>query len=330
MRGVPFRFLSRVDVAEAGGLDIGAAMADLRAALALWRSDDAEMPAEISVSLGGSPQARAYALPARLGGPFGLAGVKWTAHRAPLQDGAPAVMSVTVVNDAASGLPIGIVESAGLTATRTAATSALALQLGASAPIRRVSILGAGVQAAAHLRMLAAIFPGLAGVTVWNRTIARAQAMLDTCAAPWPMALAPDIAGAIADADAVLCCTAAVTPFLDAGAVRPGRMILQIGYNEVSFAAIDRMDAVLVDLWGEFRLTSAKSLFRMHRAGRFPADRLAADLPMLVLDRWRPPAGACVYFSSFGLNLFDVALAGRVLRQAEAQGIGTVLTLSPP
>ncbi len=324
---IPFRFLTQADVAAAGGLDSRAAVADLRAALALWRAGDAEMPAETSVSLGGSPQARAYALPARLGGALGLAGVKWTAHRTPVPDGAPSVVSVTVVNDAATGLPLGLVESAQLTATRTAAASALAMQLGAGAAIRHVTLLGAGAQATAHLRMLAAMFPGLAGVTVWNRSPARAAVMMAAVSAPWPLRFVPGIADAVAGADAVICCTAAAAPILDVDALRPGRMILQIGYHEVSFAAIDQADAVLVDLWGEFRLTSAKSLFQMHRAGRFPPSRVAADLAALVLDGWRPSQGACVYFSSFGLNLFDVALAGRVLRDAATLGLGTMLTL---
>ena len=236
-------------------------------------------------------------------------------------------MSVTVVNDAATGLPLGFVESAGLTATRTAAVSALALQHGASATLRRVTLLGAGVQAAAHLRMLAAVLPGLDRVTVWNRTPGRVPAMTDAVAAPWPVIHAESLDTAVADADAVICCTAATTPILGAEAVRPGRIIVQAGYNEVSFDAIDRTQSVLVDLWGEFRLTSAKSLFQMHRAGRFESGRVAADLPALVLDGWRPPDGASVYFSSFGLNVFDIALAGRVLRDAAAQEIGTVLAL---
>jgi ornithine cyclodeaminase len=236
-------------------------------------------------------------------------------------------MSVTVVNDAATGLPIGLVESALLTATRTAACSAIALQLGAAAPLRRIALLGAGVQAAAHLRMLAALFPGLEMLTLWNRHPERSQATLVSVAPLLPVRLEPALDAAIAGADAVICCTAATTPILDADAMRPGRIVLQVGYHEVSFDAIDRADAVLVDLWGEFRLTSAKSLFQMHRAGRFPAERVSADLATLVLDGWRPAPGACVYFSSFGLNLFDVALAGRVLRDAAARGIGTVLTL---
>jgi ornithine cyclodeaminase len=328
--GTPFLFVADADMRAAGGLDIPAAMADLRMALALWRDGMAEMPAENSVTLGEASLARAYALPARLGGNVQWAGVKWTAHRPALGDGAPAVVSVTMVNDAMTGLPIGIVESALLTATRTAAVSALVLQHAASASLRRVTVLGAGVQAATHLRMLAALFPDLHAVTLWNRTPSRARALAACQEYPWPVSVSEGLAEALADADAVITCTAASVPILDESVMRPGRIVLQVGYHEVSFDAIDRADVVLVDLWGEFRLTSAKSLFQMHRAGRFAQTRVAADLAALVLDGWHPPAQACVYFSSFGLNVFDVALAGRVLRDAAAMKRGTALTLAGP
>ncbi len=313
MSAAPLLWVDGRDVLAAGGADIPAAIADIRAALAALRDGDAEMPAETSVRLGGAQetQSRAYALAARVGG---HAGVKWTAHR---PDGA---VSLTIVNDAVTGWPLGVVESALLTATRTAAVSGLVLQ---ARPPRRVVLLGAGVQARAHLRMLEKMFPGLDRVTVWNRTASRADAMVSGTPTPFPCVAEPVLETALADADAVLACTNAAAPFLPIDVVRPGRSVLQIGYHEAPFDAIDRADAVLVDLWGEFRLSSAKSLFQMHRAGRFEAGRVAADLAAIALDGWRPEPDAAVYFSSFGLNLFDVALAARVLRRAAAMGLGS-------
>lgn len=308
----PLLWLDRHDVLAAGGADIHAAIDDIRAALAALRAGDAEMPSEISVRLGGpnETQSRAYALPARVG-PY--AGVKWTAHR-------PAgTVSMTIVSDAATGWPLGVVESALLTAARTAAVSALVLQVRSPC---RVALLGAGTQARTHLHMLAALFPTLEHLTLWNRTKVRAEALLAEASLPFPCSVASTLDVALADADAVLSCTNAPEPFLPPDVVRPGRTVLQIGYHEVPFDAVDRADAVLVDLWGEFRLTSAKSLFQMHRAGRFDAARVTADLAALALDGWRPKPDAAVYFSSFGLNLFDVALAARVLHQAAAVGIG--------
>jgi ornithine cyclodeaminase len=325
----PLLFLSRADVIATGGADIVAAMGDVAAALASVRSGTAEMPPETSVRLGdaGTGQARAYALSART---ETAAGVKWTAHRPSARDGAPSTLSMTLVNDALTGQPRGLVESGLLTAVRTAAVSALVLRRAAPCTLRSVTLLGAGSQARTHLRMLAAVLPGLESVTVWNRTSSGGDAMVAEARphAPWPLHCVPDLAAALANADAVITCTNAAAPFLGAEVMRPGRLLMQIGYHEVSFDAIDRADAVIVDQWGEFRLTSAKTLFQMHRAGRFPATRVSADLADVVLGGWAPAAGEAVYFSSFGLNVFDIALADRVLDRAQRDGIGTQLSLS--
>jgi ornithine cyclodeaminase len=315
------RTLSRDDVRAAGGEDIAAAVTDVRTVLGLLRGGRAEMPAETSLPLDmGAADARVYALPAGLGSPYDTTGVKWTAHRAS-SAGDPRIVSLTLVNDRRTGLPLGIVESASLTATRTAAVSAVTLQTIAPTTPRRIALLGAGTQARAHLAMLAALFPGLTELRVWNRTPARRDAMLARDL-PWPFARVDDLRAAVAGSDAVIACTAATSPILDAWAVRPGRIILQVGYDEATFAAIDASTAVVVDLWGEFWQASAKSLFRMTRAGRFDAARVSADLAAAVHGGWRPKPNDAVYFNSFGLNVFDVALATRVLREAAARNLG--------
>jgi ornithine cyclodeaminase len=331
MTPLMLRILGRDDVLRAGGGDFAAAVADVADGLAALRDGRAEMPAETSVSLGTPPtrQARAYALPARIGA---LAGVKWTAHRPigtdPARAVPPAIVSMTLLSDAVSGLPLALVESALLTAMRTAAVSALALRHAAPLPVRTVTVLGAGMQARTHLRMLAALFPRLAAVTLWNRQEERARALVASFDAPWKLRVEAGLDAAIDGADAVLACTSALEPFLRPDHFAPGRMLVQIGYHEASFDAIDRADFVLVDLWGEFRLNSAKSLFQMHRAGRFELARVAANLGSIVLDGWRPPEQAAVYMSCFGLNVFDIALAARIFRIAHAAGLGQVAPLS--
>lgn len=310
-------------------MDFDAAIADVQSVFAMLRAGQAAMPAETSVALDmdGAPDARSYALPASLGGPYDSVGVKWTTHRAAAA-GPPRVVSLTMVNDRRTGLPVGIVESAVLTAMRTAAVSALVLCRAAPQPVRRVALLGAGTQAATHLAMLAACFPGLEQVAVWNRTPVARDAMLRQAGSlPWPV-MRPDVlADALSGSDAIVACTAATNPILDADAARPGRIVLQIGYHEASFALIDASTAVVVDLWGEFRNTSAKSLFQAHRAGRFETGRLAAQLPDVLAGYWAPRPDDAVYFSSFGLNVLDLALASRVLRRAAELGLGRMLDL---
>ncbi|WP_439496605.1 hypothetical protein [Bosea sp. (in: a-proteobacteria)] len=307
--------LDRAAVIAAGGADFLLALADMRDAFALLRAGEAEMPAETSVALG-APEVpgRAYALPASLGGRFQAAGVKWTAHRPALDDGLPMIASSTIVNDRRTGLPLGIAESALLTAIRTAAVSALALEVLMPVPLRSAAVLGAGFHARTHLEMLAALHPGLERVVIWNRTRAKADAL---AARNWPFPVA--VAASPEEAalcDAVLTCTDAREPILDAAALTPGRLLVQVGYHEVTFDAIDKADHVVVDLWGEFRLKSAKSLFQMHRAGRFPQERVAADLGTALAGGFAPRPGSLVYLSSFGLNIFDIALAARVIASA--------------
>ena len=192
---------------------------------------------------------------------------------------------------------------------------------------RRVAILGAGGQAETHLDMLLALFPALEGIDLWNRSSHRLEPLIDSRKARTEVALVrhDTLQGAIEKADVILCCTSAPSPILGVSAVRAGRLIVQAGFHEVDFDAIDACDVVSVDLWGEFAEKSAKSLFQMYRAGRFAPGQVQADLPMLLLDGWRSPPGASLYFSSFGLNVFDIACAARLLRRAEKLGLGTEL-----
>lgn len=330
MLTLPVRVLSRGDIVAAGGEDLAAAIDDVAAVLRLMRSGDATMVPEAVLWLGRDGRDNAYALPALVGRPYNAAGLKWAIHRHVTEPSGLGVVSMTILNDPDTGHPRAIVESAFLTVMRTSAVSALALKTMMPAPLHKVALLGAGAQAYGHLAMLYSRFPAVHSITVWNRSPERLEAMLSQCPAPPSVAVttAESASEAVRDADAVLCCTASPEPLLDERAVRDGRMILQIGYHEVSFAAIAATEVVTCDLWGEFRLTSAKSLFQMHRAGQFSEDRLAADLSAAVVDGWRPRPGASVFFCSFGLNVFDIAIAARVAATAQERNLGTMLDLA--
>lgn len=316
------RCLDRAQVTSLGGGDFDAAMADIVDVLALFEAGQARMSPECVLPLTTDDRpGYAYGLPAWVGGRFDAVGLKWSLHLPPQGVGQPSSYSTTLVNHL-DGRPRGLVESGLLTAVRTAAVSALALEYAAPGPLTRVAVLGAGFQARTHLSMLAECFPGIERVTIWNRTPS-ALAWATQRAWPFELVVAASLEEACKGVDALLCCTNAERPLVGEDAVAADRLVLQIGRNEVSFAAIERFDAVLVDLWGEFRLTSAKSLFQMHRAGRFEPARLAATLADLVAGRWRPVPGSSVYFSSFGLNLFDIALAARLLEAAERLEVGS-------
>ncbi|WP_305972443.1 MULTISPECIES: hypothetical protein [unclassified Mameliella] len=314
------RYLNRRDLVAAGALDWDAALADVHDALALLRAGKAEMAAENVLPLGADPRAKGYGLPARVGGRFAAAGLKWTIHRPEAPQGGEAITSRTILDDLDTGLPMGVVDSAMLTRVRTAALSGAVVR--ALKPrVRRVAILGAGAQAEMHLRMAQAVLPDLAEVHHWTRSGRALQVPEGVLVRSHKTAAAASLA-----AEVTFACTSAPEPILGPEVMTRGALVLQTGFHEVSFDAIDRADAVTCDLWGDFARTSAKSLFQMHRAGRFPASRVAADAPAILLDGWRPDPAACVYFSSFGLNIFDIALAARLMRRATDLGLGQILT----
>ena len=314
------RVLDEKAVSALGGADIALAMEDVEEVVRLMRLGEARMPAENAIDLA-TPLGKAYALPACVGGRFNAAGVKWTAHRPSRPDALPAALAVTLINDAQNGVPRALLASGALTAARTAAVSALALKLAAPQPVKQVLVLGYGTHAQSHLRMLKQVFPDLVETGVWNRSP-------DTLPEDSSVTCETDLNAALAKPyDAILSCTSADQPLIDEAAVRPGRIILQVGYHEVSFAAIRACSKVVVDAWGDFAERSAKSLFRMYREGLFHPHEVNADLCALLLDGWRAAPEDCVYFSSFGLNVFDIALAARVLQAAERTGTGTVQSL---
>lgn len=324
---IGLRYLSRGDALEAGAGDWHAVLADVSATTRLLRAGEAGMVSESVMPIGPDPRANAYALPAFVGGHYDAVGLKWTVHRAEPDGDLPSIVSSTIINRRSDGRPMGMVESAMLTRMRTAAVSAIAIRALAPANPGAVAVLGAGAQARAHVEMLLALFPAPGTIRVWNRDAGRRDAMLAGLDGGGRVVAAESIADALDGAQVVLCCTSAPQPLLDRRAVVPGRLVVQVGYNEVGFDLIDAVDHVVVDLWGAFAETSAKSVFQMYRAGLFAPTRVAADLPSLIVDGWRPRVDASVLFSSFGLNVFDIALAARVLGQAEAGAIGRLLPM---
>lgn len=319
------RYLSRQHVIAAGAEDWPAAMNDVRTAINLLSDGDAGMEPESAVALGADPRHKAYALPGWLGGQFQAAGVKCSIHSNAKRARSGATTSHTLLHDRDDGRLIGIVESGHLTRIRTAAVSAIAIQTLLRVPPQIVAICGAGEMARSHLEMVSAVFYGVRRVRLWNRTRQHLDDMVASARVRADLEIEPVDRLNDMEADAILTCTSSVEPFVTPDLVKPGRLIAQIGFHEVAFDAIAGSDAIVVDGWGAYAKTSAKSLFQMYRKGLFDASDVSADLAAIVMGGWRPPPQASIYFSSFGLNILDVAIAARVLSSAEARGIGTLL-----
>jgi ornithine cyclodeaminase/thiomorpholine-carboxylate dehydrogenase len=135
--------------------------------------------------------------------------------------------AVVCVFDEDTGRCTAVLDGAAVTAIRTAAASALSARLLAREDAAVLAVVGAGVQAAAHLRVL----PLVRRVSE-IRVVSRSRASAERLAALDPRAVAarsPE--EAVRGADLVALCTNAGTATIDAAWVASGAHVTSVGYR---------------------------------------------------------------------------------------------------
>jgi alanine dehydrogenase len=131
--------------------------------------------------------------------------------------GLEAHQAVICLFDATTGRALALMDGEHITALRTAAAAALAVRACARDDARTLAIVGSGVQARAHLRMLPLV-RDFAEV----RLVARDPAAAERLGVP-----AADAPG---DADVICLTTSAPAPVLLARDVAPGTHVSSVGY----------------------------------------------------------------------------------------------------
>lgn len=151
------------------------------------------------------------------------------------------IQALYVLFDAATLTPHTLLDGTALTALRTPAVSAVALDLLAPTAARRLVVFGAGPQAIAHVEALGLVRP-ITDVTVVARTVTSAQhavrgiEQLALAGLEQVRALAADdldaVERATRAADLVVAATSAGEPVLNAQWVRPGTGVVAVGSHE--------------------------------------------------------------------------------------------------
>ena len=143
--------------------------------------------------------------------------------------GLPGLHASYLLHDAATGVPLALIDGDQITARRTAAASALAASWLARSDARHLLVLGAGRVAALLPEAYRAV-RGIQRVSVWARQPAAAQRLARQWRSQgWDAQAAPDLAQAVAQADIVSCATLATAPLVQGRWLRPGRHLDLIG-----------------------------------------------------------------------------------------------------
>ena len=234
----------------------------------------------------------------------------------PHPEGKAVVTAWTLLLSTRTGQPLPLADSARLTTERTAATTALAVDLLARPGAHRLAVIGLGPVGRAHLRHTRVV-RRITEVRVWSRTAT--DASLDGLGEDVHLAASADEAAEVADV--VLLCTSAAAPIVDARRLAPGTLIASVSTNapmahEINPAALGDLDVyadhapaayAAVD---EMRLAAAKH--------GFIRNAVRGDLSGLLAGTAPAPTGAKpVFLRSVGLGIEDVAVALAALQILE-------------
>jgi len=239
-----------------------------------------------------------------------------------LRTGGPVITAWTVLMSMETGRPLMLCDSGRLTTERTAATTALAVDLLASEGAARVAIIGSGAVAQAHWRHVQ-------GLREWQevRVFSPGLAADDGKQARWreicPGAVfAASAEEAAREADAVMLCTSSGTPVLDVSAVPPGALVTSISTNAAEAHEIAPEFLASAQAYCDYRETTPASAGEMVLAARdhgWSAEQLRGDLAGLAAGTCEgPEPGRPVFFRSIGLGLEDIAIANAIYRAASA------------
>lgn len=227
------------------------------------------------------------------------------------------VTAWTLLMSTRTGRPVALLDALALTAHRTAATSALAVDLLADRGARSLAVVGGGPLAVQHLRYVRGVrgFADIRSTTRSGRSQLTAEPGVRTVAT---------VDEAVDGADVVLLCTSAAEPVLDVTRVRPGGVVVSISTNaplarEIDPEALPGLDvycdvaAVTPDVAGEMVLA--------RRSGGWDPAQVRGDLAGLLTGEARPPTGERpVFFRSIGQGLEDLAIAQLVVAAAQDAG----------
>ncbi len=158
--------------------------------------------------------------------------------------GLPSHQGVVILFEATHGAPLLLLDAAELTATRTAAASAVATRVLARGDAKTLAIIGTGEQAARHIESISLVRP-IERIYLWGRNAYHAEQLKNRLGDRYPIHLAPTAKAAVESADIVCTVTSATRPILEGQWLKPGAHLNVVGSctpgnREVDTIAIQR------------------------------------------------------------------------------------------
>jgi ornithine cyclodeaminase/alanine dehydrogenase-like protein (mu-crystallin family) len=210
--------------------------------------------------------------------------------------------------DGVTGQTLALMNASPVTAIRTAAVTAVATRRLARPDAKELAIVGAGVQARAHLEAL----PGFERVRIASRTPEHAEALAAESGAEFCSTAEEAVRGA----DVVVAATNSAEPVVRREWLKEGAHVNSVGMGQELDQATLRDGLLVVD-----RRESAEI------EGKIDPAWIAAELGELVTgsNAGRTSPDELTVFRSLGIAVEDLFAAEYVVRRAQETGTGTTV-----
>jgi alanine dehydrogenase len=232
-----------------------------------------------------------------------------------------------------TGALVSAVDGRYITATRTAAVSAVSANLLARDEASVMGIVGSGLQARSHLEALETVFD-LTEVRVWSPTTANQDRFLDDMRPTTKARLVgvDSAEQAVSGADLVVLATSSSQPVVQNEWVKAGAHVISVGACRPDQREMDpdliRRGRLFVDSRESAFLESGDVVMGI-ADGHFTKSIIVGELGELAdgkVEGRRSPREVTI-FKSLGLAVEDVMAAELVYRRAVERGVGLELEL---
>ena len=247
--------------------------------------------------------------------------------------GKDAHQGAVILFDGTTGEVIAIVNASAITAIRTAAVSGLATRVLANEAAATLAIIGAGVQARAHLSAIACVRK-LQNVRVVARRYDRAEQFADEMKSEVKCRIEAfdTVEAAVRGADIIVTATTSREPVLKREWIAAGAHINAIGTFSPKARELDTATMVSSSLFVDRResaFNEAGDYLIAAGEGAIGPDTIRAELGEVLIGRHpgRKSADEITVFKSLGLAMEDLAAAEYCYRKAEELGSGARVSL---
>lgn len=270
---------------------------------------------------------RIIALPAYLGGEFGVAGIKWiSSFPGNLSGGLRRASGVVILNSMQTGRPEALLEASVINAKRTAASAALAAKYLAK-PADEAVVIGCGIIGFEITRFLKVVFPRLSQLIIYDLDAERAARFQRQCVEYLDfehVRIAADLDSALHAASLVSLATTAATPYVhDLSMLSPNATVLHVSLRDLAPEIILNAENIVDDIDHVCRAQTSLDLAQQITGNR---NFIRGTLADLFLQNITPDeSGKVRIFSPFGLGILDLAVGSLVKQLGIAQQVGTLL-----